>query len=209
MPRAGLTRTAVVDLALAVVDETGFDQLTLAAVAARAGVAVPSLYKHVRGLPDLRREVALVAVRELTAALEGAAQPTAALAAPAAAASPGIPPADALRRTADAVRHFAHRSPGRYLATQVARDADDPADAELVAANTAAVRAMAAALLPVTGALSGPALVHAIRTVRSAVHGFVMLELAGGFGLPEDVDASFAHLVRVLEAGLAVSPPPA
>jgi len=51
--------------------------------------------------------------------------------------------------------------------------------------------------------------VHAVRTVRSAVHGFVMLELAGGFGLPEDVDASFAHLVRVLEAGLAVSPPPA
>lgn len=193
MPRAGLSRPAVVELALAVVDDVGFDQLTLAAVAGRAGVAVPSLYKHVGGLGDLRREVALVAVADLTAALQGAVDG---------------PAAGALGRTADAVRGFARRSPGRYLATQVARDADDPADAELVAANTAAVLAMAAALRPVAGDLRGAALVHAVRAVRSAVHGFVMLELTGGFGMPEDVDASFAHLVRVLEAGLAATVPP-
>lgn len=192
MPRAGLSRAAVVDLALAVVDDVGFDQLTLAAVAARAGVAVPSLYKHVSGLADLRREVALGSVRELTAVLDAAA--------------PGTP-TGALGRTADAVRDFARRTPGRYLATQVARDADDPGDAELVGAATEAVQAMAAALRPVTGALGGAALVDAVRAVRSAVHGFVMLELTGGFGMPEDVDASFAYLIRVLEAGLAATQP--
>lgn len=194
MPRAGLSRAAVVELALAVVDDAGFDQLTLAAVAGRAGVAVPSLYKHVGGLADLRREVALVAVQDLTAVLDAAADG---------------PAAGALRRTADAVRGFALRTPGRYVATQVARDTDDPADAELIAANTAAVRTMAAALQPVAGDLRGAALVHAVRAVRSALHGFVMLELTGGFGMPEDVDASFAHLVRVLEAGLAAAAPPA
>jgi hypothetical protein len=38
--------------------------------------------------------------------------------------------------------------------------------------------------------------VHAIRALRSALHGFVDLEVQGGFGLPEDVDESFALLVE-------------
>src|ERR1044071_6177444 len=54
MPRAGLSTTAVVDAALLVVDESGIDALTLAAVAQRTGVATPSLYKHVAGLGELR-----------------------------------------------------------------------------------------------------------------------------------------------------------
>jgi AcrR family transcriptional regulator len=195
VPRAGLTRGAVVELALAVVDEggpTGFDQLTLAAVAARAGVAVPSLYKHVAGLPDLRREVALVAVRGLTAALGEASGPHDAH--------------DALSRTAHAVRGFARRHPGRYAATQVAPDPASPDDAELVEANAEAVRATAVALGPLIGPLTGPDLVHTVRAVRSAVHGFVTLEQRGGFGLPEDVDASFDHLLAILERGLPPTP---
>ena len=45
--------------------------------------------------------------------------------------------------------------------------------------------------------------VDAIRAVRSAIHGFVSLELMGGFGLPDDVDHSFEVLVRLLVAGIA------
>jgi hypothetical protein len=41
-----------------------------------------------------------------------------------------------------------------------------------------------------------------VRTVRSALHGFVSREASGGFGLPEDVDASFQVLLDVLAAGL-------
>ena len=37
--------------------------------------------------------------------------------------------------------------------------------------------------------------VHTARTIRSALHGFVSLENAGGFGLPESVEESFRHLV--------------
>jgi hypothetical protein len=44
--------------------------------------------------------------------------------------------------------------------------------------------------------------VHAARGVRAALHGFVSLEQVGGFGLAQDRDASFRHLVRTLDAGL-------
>ncbi|MEV1143797.1 TetR family transcriptional regulator, partial [Micromonospora sp. NPDC049799] len=53
MPRAGLTPQTVVRAAADLADEVGLDRLTLAAVAARLGVALPSLYKHVRGADAL------------------------------------------------------------------------------------------------------------------------------------------------------------
>ena len=73
MPRAGLTRERIAQQAAAAADETGFDRLTLAAVAARCGVSLPGLYKHVDGLDTVRRDVAVLAVRELTAVLAQAA----------------------------------------------------------------------------------------------------------------------------------------
>ncbi len=50
--------------------------------------------------------------------------------------------------------------------------------------------------------LHGDDALHAVRTVRAALHRFSSLEHAGGFGLPYDVDVSFAHLVTMLDTGL-------
>ncbi|MDX6207750.1 MAG: hypothetical protein QOE24_141, partial [Frankiales bacterium] len=52
-------------MALVIVDEHGLEALTLAAVAQRAGVAPPSLYKHVRSLDALLQKVSAVATAEL------------------------------------------------------------------------------------------------------------------------------------------------
>ena len=41
--------------------------------------------------------------------------------------------------------------------------------------------------------------VDATRALRSALHGFVTLENAGGFGLPQDVDRSFDRLVMAMD----------
>ena len=51
--------------------------------------------------------------------------------------------------------------------------------------------------------LEGDDAVHAARAFRSALHGFVGLEAAGGFGMPVDLDASFERLVATLAGGLA------
>ena len=49
--------------------------------------------------------------------------------------------------------------------------------------------------------------IHAIRAVRCALHGFVTLEAAGGFGMPASVDESFARMVDMLDAGLQAPTP--
>ena len=59
MPRAGLSRERVVEEAASVADQVGFDRLTMAAVAERFGVALPSLHKHVGGIDALRRDLAV------------------------------------------------------------------------------------------------------------------------------------------------------
>lgn len=189
MARAGLSAEAVTRIALDLVDAggaTGFADLTLAKVAAEAGVATPSLYKHVGSLAALRREVAVLAVRDLTEAVVRA--------------SLGRSGPEAVRALAGAMRDFAHAHPGRYAAVQVAADPADPADADLAAAGAEVVGVMAAVLrgfdLPEDRA------VDAVRAVRAGVHGFVTLELGGGFRLPQDLDRSFAVLVDMLVAGV-------
>ncbi|RPF21400.1 TetR/AcrR family transcriptional regulator [Myceligenerans xiligouense] len=189
MPRAGLSHDAVVRLACDVVDASGprgFADLTLAKVAAEAGVAPPSLYKHVGSLAALRREIAVVAVRELTAA--------------GTAATVGRAGADALHALGYAWRDYAVGHPGRYAATQIGADPDDPADAPLREAGTESVRAVASVLQGF--GLPDDRLIDAIRAVRSGVHGFVLLELGGGFRMREDVDRSFDALVTMLVAGV-------
>ncbi len=195
MPRAGLDRDAVVRIALDVVDDggrTGFADLTLSAVAGRAGVAVPSLYKHVAGLPALRRALALVCIEEFVATL--------------AATRTQHVGADLLPAMAHATRDLGRRSPGRYQAVQGPWWMRDPDAGEVRAAAAGAVEELTAAV----AALGVPAerRIDAVRAVRAAVHGFVVLELDGGFGLPDDVDASFAFLVAGLVSGLQRVPAP-
>jgi hypothetical protein len=53
--------------------------------------------------------------------------------------------------------------------------------------------------------LSEEEAIHAIRSLRSIVHGFISLEMAGGFKMPVDLDASFHWLINLYIDGLSRS----
>ena len=72
MPRMGLDPARVVEVAAGIADSEGLDAVTLARVAGELGVRSPSLYNHVAGRADLLRAIAVLSVRELTAALREA-----------------------------------------------------------------------------------------------------------------------------------------
>jgi AcrR family transcriptional regulator len=180
--RARLSPDRVVDAALTIVDESGPDALTLARVAGRTGVATPSLYKHVDGLAALRRLVRLRAVAELDEALR--------------AATLGRAGEDAVRALATAYRDYLRAYPHRHRFLEVA-----PNDPQTTSAVGRVVEVAAAAMSGY--GLSGSDAVHAIRCLRAAVHGFAHLEAIGGFGLPEDIDTTFAHLLDMISAGVS------
>lgn len=191
MPRAGLSTEVVVAEAARLVDEVGADRLTLAAVAQRFGVALPSLYKHVGGLEDLHGRLAVVAARDLGTALRRAAT--------------GKARSDAVAAVALAYRRFADEHPGCYGYLLRPR----PDDQEHA-------RASGEVLAVLYDVLAGYGLVHqddlvdAARYLRSVLHGWVALEIAGGFAMARSVDRSFERLVRAVDHGLAswATPPP-
>ncbi len=188
MPRAGLTREIVVGAAAQIVDQpdVGFEGLSLSDLAMKLRVQTPSLYKHIAGLHALRRELTLLGLRELYERLSDACV--------------GRSGGDAVRALAQAYRAFAGEHPGLYVA---AVGAPDPGDAELVAESN---RVVALVVRSLEGyGLQDDDAIHAVRCIRSALHGFVSLEAAHGFGLPLDREETFRRLINLLIAGLRVS----
>lgn len=183
MPRRGLDRAAVVEAAAALADVEGLEQVTLAGLAERLAVRTPSLYNHLSGLNGLRRELALHGLRELRRRLERAAV--------------GRAGDDALLALAHAYRDFAHEHPGVYAATLRAPDSDD---AEWAAAGADLVGVVLAVLAGY--GLTGDDALHAVRGLRSLLHGFVSLEGVEGFRLPLDQDESFRRLLTAFIDGL-------
>jgi AcrR family transcriptional regulator len=184
--RVGIDKDAVVRAAAKIADDHGWDALTLARVAKKLRIRSPSLYNHVGGLEGLRRELKLLALRDLNVTLSRA--------------TIGKSRDDAVRGLAAAYRAFVKRHPGTYAATMVAAPKNDPA-MEAAASNIVET---------ILSVLSGYGLdrregLHAIRALRSTVHGFAALEIAGGFGIPLDVDKSFEWLVSALLAGLSAA----
>ena len=187
--KLGLTRDQVVEAAAEVADRDGLDALSLASVASALGVQSPSLYSHVDGLPGLRRQLSIHASNRLTAEVTDAAE--------------GLESTQALRAIATQLRSFAHRHPGLYASFLPAPSPQD--DPELAAALAQPV-SVAGSVLAGMG-IDPATAVPLIRALRASVHGFVHIELSGGFGLPDDIDDSFATTVDLVIDAIASHAP--
>jgi AcrR family transcriptional regulator len=186
--RAGLSESVVVAEAERLADEVGLSRLTLAALAERLGVRLPSLYKHIDGMEGLQRSIAVRAKVELADVLGRSAV--------------GKSRDDAVRAIALTYREWAREHPGRYASTVRAPAADDVDD------QTASYAVVSIVLDILAGfGLQGDDAIDAARALRSALHGFITLDAAGGFGLPVDVDRSFDRLVDGLVTTLTTFAP--
>jgi len=182
VPRAGLNTDSVVDVALAIVDEQGPEALSLSVVAARAGVAAPSLYKHVASLAELRSRVAARVLAEMT---EVATTAVLGLSGDAAVAA-------LMRR----LRAYGVERPSRYLSVP-----PDPMHDPALALPAARLVEVFLAVLREYD-LHGAAAIHATRCLRVIVHGFASIESSGGFGLAEDPAETYEQLIQMYLASL-------
>jgi AcrR family transcriptional regulator len=187
MPRAGLSRATVVEVAGALADEGGLENLSLVDLAGRLGIRKPSLYNHVAGIEDLKRGLALAGLRELGRSLSRAAA--------------GKAGEGGLFALAEAYRAFVKQRPGLYEATVRSYRLSDPGNAELASAEEEAMEPVLAVLAS-CGIHGREEAIHAARGLRSVAHGFATLEEAGGFGMSVDQDESFRRLVRAYATGL-------
>ena len=113
--------------------------------------------------------------------------------------------AAAMLAVAEAYRAYVKEHYGLYLTGLRSAGLQTPVDAELQAAQERVVR-IALAVVGSFGLQDKDAL-HAVRGLRSIVHGFATLEVAGGFGLPLDCDESFRRLIELFTRSLSAGEP--
>ncbi|MDG9723171.1 MULTISPECIES: TetR/AcrR family transcriptional regulator [unclassified Streptomyces] len=181
MVRVGLTTERLVRAGAELADEVGFEQVTVSALARHFDVKVASLYSHVRNSHDLKTRIALLALAEL--ADRGAT------------ALAGRAGKDALAAFANVYRDYAREHPGRYTAAQLRLDPE-------TAAASAGVRhaQMTRAILRGYD-LAEPDQTHAVRLLGSVFHGYVSLEMGGGFShSAPDTQETWTRIVDALDA---------
>ncbi|MFC3746750.1 WHG domain-containing protein [Paenibacillus sp. GCM10012306] len=182
-PRAGLDVDILVRAAAEIADEEGIEEVTLARLAAKLGVRSPSLYNHINGLQGLRTQLAIYGLGELNTAIASAAE--------------GLSGDDAVQAMGRAYVEFARSRPGLYKTTL---SSPDPNNAELVAASER-ILSQIINLLQVYN-LGKEGELHAVRGLRSILHGFASIVQEGGFGMPLDTNISLSRLIAAFLTGI-------
>jgi AcrR family transcriptional regulator len=181
-----LTSADVIDAAVEILNTEGPETLTLNRLAGELGIRTPSLYNHVDGLPGLHRKLAVLNAKQLADRLGEAAI--------------GKGGAELFIDVAQAFRSYVMENPGLYMSTLRASGTQEKPDPDLIREEERTLK-VALAVMSSLG-LQGEDAIHATRAFRSMVHGFATLEVAGGFGLPQDCNESFRRLVNALAAGI-------
>ena len=184
--RTHLDKNAVVEAAVEILNKEGIGALSLSRLADELGIKTPSLYNHVNGLAGLQQELDAMNAKLLANRLGDAAM--------------GKSGVELFIDVAQAFRAYVKEYPGLYMSTLRASGDQQVQDESLQREEERAMK-VGFAIMASLG-LQGEDAVHGLRAFRSMVHGFATLEVAGGFGLPQDCDESFRRLVSALVAGL-------
>lgn len=181
--RQGLDKMSVLQAAVEIAEQEGYERVTLASLAKKLQIRTPSLYNHVQGLPGLKKEMALYAIRKLKEHLTEAAI--------------GRNGEDALYSIGIAYVSFVRHHSGLYEASL---GAPDPMDEEIRMESEAVVTLLLRILEAFS--LRDDDAIHAVRGLRSIVHGFASLELKHGFNMDVDGDKSLRYILRTYITGL-------
>ncbi|MFZ7942987.1 MULTISPECIES: TetR/AcrR family transcriptional regulator [Bacillaceae] len=182
-PKIGLDLHTIVEAAGDIADQHGMHEVTLANLAKQLGIRPPSLYNHFDGLPGLRKKLAIYGIDRLYEVMADAAI--------------GVSGTEAVLSISKAYVQFARKHPGLYEATMLApyqEDADvQQAGAKIVDLSIRVLQAYH---------LEGDLALHAVRGLRSILHGFSTLEQKGGFKMALDLDESLTIILKAFLAGI-------
>ncbi|MEH6905839.1 TetR/AcrR family transcriptional regulator [Neobacillus drentensis] len=182
-PKIGLDISFIIEAAGEIADQYGVQEVTLASLAKKLGIRPPSLYNHFDGLTGLRKKLAIYGIDKLYEVMADAAI--------------GVSGTEAVIAVSQAYVNFARKHPGIYEATLLAPDPEDVdvqrAGAKIVDLSVRVLQAYQ---------LEGEEALHAVRGLRSILHGFSSLEQKGGFKMSLDLNESLLIILKAFLAGI-------
>ncbi|MBL1224257.1 TetR/AcrR family transcriptional regulator [Enterococcus sp. BWR-S5] len=183
MPRNGVDAEKIVQTAVQMTEENGFEAVTLKEIGNRLGVSSPSLYNHIGGLSELNEQVSHYAMEQLRDILVRAVI--------------GCTGIDALKEMGRAYILYAREHTGLYETIQWMN----------IAANVEANSLFSEVVQVVYNigehlGMDELEASHIIRTVRSLAHGFASIESHNGFAHESSVESSFEYAVETFMLGV-------
>ncbi|MDE5415713.1 TetR/AcrR family transcriptional regulator [Alkalihalobacterium chitinilyticum] len=182
-PRVGLDTDTIVKAAIVMADSEGIDAVTIASLAKHLNIRPPSLYNHISGLEEVKKEVGIYGLEQLYERI--------------AAAAANKSGDDAIKAISLAYVSYVRSHPGLYDATVQVPDLRDP-DVQKVGEKIVNLVVQSFANYH----LSKEDAIHAVRGLRSILHGFSALEQSNGFGLPLNVDLSLNFIIDTFLKGI-------
>lgn len=183
MARAGLDQNTVIQKAAQLVNERGMEQVTLKILADNLGIKSPSLYNHIKGLDDLKKQLMLYGWGALEERIIHAII--------------GLSGYDAVKAMCFAFYDYAAENPGVFDVmlwyNKFENDEMEAATSELMSVIFKIAKSLQ---------LPDQYCFHLIRTFRGFLEGFFLLGNRGSFGHPLPVLDSFALSVDILIAGI-------
>ncbi|WP_102261568.1 TetR/AcrR family transcriptional regulator [Mesobacillus jeotgali] len=183
-PKIALDKNTIMIAAAELANVHGSEYVTLAMLAKKLNIKSPSLYNHFDGLPGIKREMAIFSLQKLYISLEEEAEGKA-------------HGEEAVLALSQAYLTFARTNPGLY---EFALSAPAPSDEQVHEAGKKIVELVVSAIGPFD--LSDEEAIHAVRGLRSLMHGFASLEQRRGFGMPLNLDESYQLAVAAFIKGL-------
>lgn len=186
--KKGIGRQQVLEAARALSNAEGIEGLSVRALADHLGIRPPSVYAHVDGLDEIKRSLALWGHQALAETLRDSAV--------------GLSGPAALFEMCTAYLQFVRTEPGLYSATVPTPQPED------VPLRQAADQWLAVFYKVFAGlSLDEEAQIHALRGLRSIVHGFGTLEASGAFRTKYDRDLSFRTVLTTFIKAVADASP--
>lgn len=183
MSRKGLTIENIVEAATELINENGFDQFSLRELAARLNVKPASLYNHTSNVAEITLAVGRIALETLGSRLKQA--------------SVRLEGKTRLLAIADEYRKYAKENEELYKAILHLPAYEDESIKE---ESNNIMQHLYEALSDFE--LCQKEKIQFSRAYRSAMHGFVSLEMSGYFRQNVDVDESYHYLMNSLLSGL-------
>ncbi|EMY68496.1 TetR/AcrR family transcriptional regulator [Leptospira vanthielii] len=176
-----ITRDLVLDRAWDLITQEGWNEFRLAKLAEILGIRTPSLYNHIQDMEEIRREMKRRSMQLLGDRLylkiknQNSAE-------------------NRISDFLNVYRSFAKTHPEFYPLTIESTEFDP----ELKPLGD---RFLDLCLEVFRFPVLDESAVHKIRILRSLLHGFIVLEEAGGFGRKESIEESFKKITESLESG--------
>lgn len=183
MARMGLDKNAIIYRAAQLANDVGLENITLKALANDLNIQPPSLYNHIGGLEDLKKELMFYGWHQVEEQIIGAVA--------------GISGYDAIEIICRTFLEYTTTNPGIFNAMLWYNKFENDESQNA----TTKIFSVAFKILSSLN-ISQENSEHLIRTFRSFLEGFALLVNHNAFGNPISINDSFELSLKVLIAGL-------